>query len=115
MDNENLNSMIDDFVKRHEWDATREEIILAMQNNLILVNEESFFVFNVYFNRFQMFFAYVKPGHDARKYWKFFEDWAKKQGCTKLQFATKRYKAFERYFPDYHKAGIIFEKDIGEE
>ena len=107
--------MIDDFIKRHEWDATKEEILLSMKNNLTLVNEESFFVFNIYCDKFQMYFAYVKPGSDARKYWKFFEGWAKDKGCTKVQFATSRDKAFARYFPDYHKAGVIFEKNIKEE
>lgn len=112
MENNNLDLMIEDFLKRHAWDASKEEILDAMKNNMSLVTEDAFFVFNIYFGKFAMFYAYVKPHSDAKVYWQFFENWAKFKGCTKLSFATTRVKAFQRCFPDYKQAGVIFEKDI---
>lgn len=112
MENSNLDLMMDDFIKRHNWDASKEELLYAFENNYSMVTDDAFFIFNFYFGKFLMFFAYVKPGSDARVYWDFFENYAKYKGCYKVSFATTRAKAFQRYFPDYKQAGVIFEKAV---
>ena len=112
MENSNLDLMIEDFVKRHKWDASKEKILDAMEHNISLVTEDAFFIFNIYFDSFMMYFAYVKPGTPAKPYWDFFENYAKFKKCKKLSFATTRVKAFQKCFPDYKQAGVIFEKEI---
>lgn len=112
MENSNFDLMVDDFIKRHKGDTSKEELIDAMKSNYSLVTDDAFFIFNIYFGKFMMFYAYVKTGSDARRYWDFFENYAKYNGCNKVSFATARAKAFQRYFPEYKQVGVIFEKAV---
>jgi hypothetical protein len=112
MENSDIDIMIDDFVKRHKWDVTKEEVVDALTKYPNIICEDGFFVFDIYYGKLIMFFAYVVPGKDARKWWDFFENYARFRGCKKVTFATKRAKAFKRYFPDYKESGIIFEKEV---
>ena len=107
-----MDELIAGFLRRSRSRYTAGHIKKALQDNLSIVTEDGFIIFNIVQDECYILFCYVRPGKDVTPFKEAVELYAKLQGCRYVKFLTNREKAFARRFKDYRPTARLFEKEM---
>lgn len=114
MDEEKMNEMINDFIKRSKTRYGPQQILATMARCHTLVVEDGFLVLDVYQDECHVIFMYIRPGKNLLPLFELVtEEVARLHGCKVIRFISRRTPAaIARHRPGYRPNAILYEREL---